>query len=440
MARRRRLLLTAICLGIALVGLGGYWWYRVRLPRPPLVDTSGREPEVAAAITAAREQVLQEPRSGPAWGRLGMVLLAHVFQPEAEQCLARAAQLDPKQAKWVYFQGRIVELRDPEAALLLLRRAAELAQDTNVPRLHLAELLFTQGHVEEAEQEFHRVLGEEPDNPRAHYGLGCLLHGRSDLESAADHLRRAARAAPTLRGAHALLAEIYRRQGDRTSEERELALLQNSAELDWPDPYMDEMDTYLAGSAARLARADRLARRGRWEEAEQILRDVLQATPDLFAARLALAQRLAAMGQLSEAEEHFRAALKVRPDSFDALSDLALLLQKRGDYRAAVGCYERILARQPAHAAAHFHLANCREQLGDRAAAIESLRAALRCKPDFALAHKIFGRLLAENHDNAEAARQLQDALRLEPNDSETRELLKRLAAADPRKECPPKK
>jgi tetratricopeptide (TPR) repeat protein len=396
------------------------------------VDTSGREPAAVAAITAAREQVLEEPRSGPAWGRLGMVLLAHTFQPDAEQCLARAAQLDPKQAKWIYLQGRIVETRDPEAALPLLRRAADLAQDTNVPRLHLAETLFTQGHIEEAEQEFQRVLGEEPDNARAHYGLGCLLHGRHDLVGSADQLRRAARAAPTLRGTHALLAEIYRRQGDRESEERELALLQNSEELDWPDPYMDEVDSYLAGSAARLARAERLARRGRWEEAVGILKEVLQTTPDSFSARLALARRLATVGEFSEAEEHFQAALAVRPDSFDALSGLALVLQTRGDYRGAARCYERMLARQPGHALAHFHLANCQQQLGDRAGAIESLRAAQRSKPDFALAHKVLGRLLAERNENDEAIRHLQDALRLEPNDSETKELIQRITAKLP--------
>ncbi len=434
MSHRPRLLFSAVCLALALAGLGGYWCYRASLPRQPEVDTSGREPEIAAAITAGREQVLEEPRSGPAWGRLGMVLLAHAFQPEAEQCLARAAQLDPKQAKWIYLQGRIVELRDPEAALPLLRRAADLAQDTNVPRLHLAELLFTQGHVEEAEQQFQRVLSEEPDNPRAHYGMGCLLHARHDLEGSADHLRRAARAAPTLRGTHALLAEIYRRQGDRASEERELALLQNSEELDWPDPYMDEADSHLAGSAARLARAERLARRGRWEEAVAILKEVLQVTPNSFEARLALARRLATVGELAAAEEHFQAALAVRPDSFDALSGLALVLQARGDYGAAARCYERILARQPGHALAHFHLANCQQQLGDRAAAIRSLRAAQRCKPDFALAHKVLGRLLAESNENDEAIRQLQDALRLEPNDSETKELLQRVTAKLPAK------
>ena len=434
MSHRPRVLFSVLCLCLALAGFGGYWCYRAALPRPPAVDTSGREPEVVAAITAAREQVLDEPRSGPAWGRLGMVLLAHTFQPEAEQCLARAAQLDAKQAKWVYHQGRIVELRDPEAALPLLRRAADLAQDTNVPRLHLAEMLFTQGRLDEAQQEFQRVLGEEPDNPRAHYGLGCLLHGSHDLEGSADHLRRAARAAPTLRGTHALLAEIYRRQGDRESEERELALLRNSEEMDWPDPYMDEVDSYLAGAAARLARAERLARRGRWEEAVAILKEVLQTTPNSFEARLALARRLATVGELSAAEEHFQAALAVRPDSFDALSGLALVLQSRGDYRAAARCYERILSRQPGHALAHFHLANCQQQLGDRAAAIESLRAAQRCRPDFALAHKVLGRLLAESNENDEAIRQLQDALRLEPDDSETKALLQRVTAKVPAK------
>jgi tetratricopeptide (TPR) repeat protein len=419
-----------VALALVLIGGAGYWWYRAHLPSPPAVDTSACEPEVIAAIEAARTRVAEQPRSGAVWGHLGMVLLAHNFEAEAATCFERAQQLDPSEARWPYLHGRVVAQRDPEAALPLLRRAGALARDTNVPRLHLADVLFNQGHLDEAAEEYRRVLREEPNNARANLGLGGLLLRRGDLDGSTRYLQRAVQAMPKLRAAHAQLAEIYKRRGESQAEGSELALLATCQDVDsWPDRYLDEMNALQVGAEGRLERADRLGNAGRWDEALRVLRETVQAAPQSFKARLALGRRLAMVGETLEAEAELKAALQLRSDSIDALAELAMLLQKKGAYRDAAGCYEKILKRQPGHALAHFHLANCREQLGDRAGAIESLRASQRCKPDFAWAHKVLGRLLAEKNDNAEAAEQLQDALRLNPDDNETRELLKRVTA-----------
>jgi tetratricopeptide (TPR) repeat protein len=428
MPHKWRICIACILFSLALLVGAGYWWYRGTASQIPAVDTSASEPELAAAIAAAQANVRQQPRSGDAWGRLGMLLLAHTFESQADECLAQAERLSPQQPRWPYFRGVIQEQHDPEAALPLLRRAAALAGDTRVPRLHLAELLVNQGHWDEAAGEFKQVLRKEPGNPRAHLGYGRLLYQQDDLEGSLKHLHQAATAVPGLRPTHALLAEIHNRRKERAEEEQELALLESSKDQDWPDPYMDELMGLQVGVAGKLGQASRLAQLGRTEESVQVLRAAVEAAPNSFDARLRLGRRLVQVGNPAAAEEQLRLALRLEPDSFDALAELGILLQKRGAYREAAQCYERVLGLQSSQAMAHFHLANCREKLGDRAGAIDSLRRAQHCKPNFALAHKVLGRLLAEMNQDAEAEEQLRYALRLQPDDTQTQELLKRVS------------
>jgi tetratricopeptide (TPR) repeat protein len=425
--RKWRIRIALAILSLILMAGAGYWRYRGAGIQPPVVDSSGREPEVAAVIAAAQEKVRQQPRSGDAWGRLGMILLIHAFENESDVCLAQAERLDPRQPRWPYFRAMLKELSDPEAAVPLRRRAAALASDS-VPRLRLAELLVNQGHWDEAAAEFRQVLREEPDNSRAELGLGRLLYQQGDLDGSLKHLQRAAAAVPNLRPTHALLAEIHKRRKEHADEARELALLEESQDLDWPDPYKDELNALRVGATAQIERADQLAQQGRMDEAVQVLRGAVQAAPDSYKARLQLARALVRTGNTAGAEEQLRAALRLEPDSFEILAELGVLLQRRGAYREAAECYQRVLDLQPAEAMAHFHLANCREQLGDRAGAIASLRTATRCKPEFTLAHKVLGRLLAEMNQDAEAEEQLQYALRLKPADTQTQELLKRVS------------
>ena len=103
--RRTKLRHVPLLLGIVVLlgGAGAAWWYFTRStpPEPPMVARDGVDPELVEAIEAARRKVSAAPRSGSAWGELGMVLRAHGYEAEAEQCFAQAQQWEPKQAQWV---------------------------------------------------------------------------------------------------------------------------------------------------------------------------------------------------------------------------------------------------------------------------------------------------------------------------------------------------
>src|SRR6185437_3225758 len=69
------------------------WYRRPAVPDPPEIPPD-LDPIVRATIEKSRAQVLASPRAAPAWGRLGMVLVAHDFPDEGIACLAQAERLD----------------------------------------------------------------------------------------------------------------------------------------------------------------------------------------------------------------------------------------------------------------------------------------------------------------------------------------------------------
>src|SRR5262249_33796347 len=152
-----------------------YVWWRRPVADLPVIDWSQADPAVVEVIEAARAAVRQSPRSGAAWGKLGMTLFAHYLVPEAQVCFVQAQRFEPNEPRWPYYLAEILRRSDPDAAIPPLRRAVELAGASIEPRLPLAYLLLAQGHLGEAEAEFRRVLEGEPDNAWALQGLGQTM-------------------------------------------------------------------------------------------------------------------------------------------------------------------------------------------------------------------------------------------------------------------------
>src|SRR2546428_13730431 len=62
--------------------------WRATAPAPPVVNTAGFDPVIAAAIAQARDAVQSAPRSAEARGRMGMGLLAHEVRAGAREGVA----------------------------------------------------------------------------------------------------------------------------------------------------------------------------------------------------------------------------------------------------------------------------------------------------------------------------------------------------------------
>src|SRR5579875_1022768 len=102
LAFRRRWAVIFSAIAVAMAGLAGGWWYfHTPLVEPPTIAELP-DAEVRQALERARQHVLDQPHSAEAWGLLGMILLAHRFDPEADRCFTQACRLDPRRARWPY--------------------------------------------------------------------------------------------------------------------------------------------------------------------------------------------------------------------------------------------------------------------------------------------------------------------------------------------------
>src|SRR5688572_725097 len=115
-ARRRRRPFLILLL-VSLVGAGavaGWWRTRARPAVPPAVPERLR-PEATAAITGARNEVVKNPASGPAWGVLGLNFTAHGLDDQAAECFREAHRLAPDSDRWPYLLALYYQTdgRDP---------------------------------------------------------------------------------------------------------------------------------------------------------------------------------------------------------------------------------------------------------------------------------------------------------------------------------------
>jgi tetratricopeptide (TPR) repeat protein len=167
---RRWLVGAGAALLLAGVAAAGWWWFRPPAATPPPIPAGIPDAEVQQAIADARQRVLDEPRSAYTWGRLGLVLLAHQFDREADTCFLQAAELAPTDPRWPYARGMVALKLGPDQALALFRQAAAVAESKPkyrfALRMRLAESLLEHGHLDEAENIFREEDKRQPVKAR----------------------------------------------------------------------------------------------------------------------------------------------------------------------------------------------------------------------------------------------------------------------------------
>lgn len=438
-SRRRRILLiaTAVAGAILAAGLGISFRFRTSppvilsgaaIPEPPAIDRVA-DPAVKKLLAECCAAVGQAPRSAATWGKLGMAFFAHDYSDEARVCFGAAEQLDPRDARWPYFQGTLRADNDPEGAFLKLEQAANVCADSpDCPRLQLAELLLAHGGLERAGEQFQCVLRRSPTNARAHLGLGRLAFMKGELVQSQTHLGFSVSNRHTQKASHVLLAQIRERLGDKADADKEYRQTASQPQDPaWPDPYFDEVRRLQTGMKTFLIGVNLLLEQGRLDACIAQCQNLLRDYPESDMLWLTLGKALVQKRDLSAAQEVLQKVLQRVPDSVQAHFQLGFAAYLRGDYRAAATWYRKATELKPDFTFAYHDLAHCLILLGDRAGAIEAFRAALRCQPDLANVHRMLGDLLASDGQPAEAFTHARLALQFNPTDTAAKKLVQRL-------------
>ncbi len=202
-----------------------------------------------------------------------------------------------------------------------------------------------------------------------------------------------------------------------------------------------------ADGKMRVLLATAQVREGRFEQAEDNLRDVLGRFPEIPKANRELGNALLGQGRGDDAVRSFKRVVELTPEKSVAHFDLSIALSKAGreeeaqlaleksfeldpgrrEILAAVRhqrsgqmykaetIYREILRRDPTNVTATRLLGVTALELGKHRLAARLLRNAIKLAPEFFAARIDLARALTENEDYGEASEILEEAIRLEP-------------------------
>jgi predicted O-linked N-acetylglucosamine transferase (SPINDLY family) len=157
------------------------------------------------------------------------------------------------------------------------------------------------------------------------------------------------------------------------------------------------------------------ARRGRFEQADQLLARALAINPKSPEAHSNRGNVQKARGHLAEALASYDRALALKPDLVDGLNNRAGALKDLERYDEALASYDGALALKPDLAVAHYNRGAVLSALKRHDEALVSYDRALAIKPGFAEALNNRGAALAALKRDAEALASYDRALVLRP-------------------------
>ena len=172
----------------------------------------------------------------------------------------------------------------------------------------------------------------------------------------------------------------------------------------------------MTDSAEILASALEAHQAGQREAAEALYRQVLAAEPTNPTALYLCGLLNFEWGRVDEAEVLLRGVVDARPDQAEGHAALAGLLYWRGDYGAAIEGYRRALVVGPDHAGALVNLANALRDAGEPLAAVAAAQDAVERLPGQAEALMALGGALLAAERAAEAAASYRAALAADPS------------------------
>ena len=378
----------------------------------PDPDLAGMEPQVAQKIREVRQRVLDRPRSGAAWGHLGVVLHAHGLEAGAAVSYDQAALLEPAEFRWHYLPALLSRRANVEAAEVFVLRALEIDDHYAAAHVLRAELLEESGESVAAAEAYRKALTLEPRCTTAEFGLGRLRMEAEDPEGGLLHLERARALQGDARAVRAFLARVYHQLGrgqEARQEAKQAARL--VADVSLHDPVADALVEESVSTPGYLKRAARAERRQEAQVAERLYRTLWEMRPEDASANYNMGNMLFRHGKLEQAEPFLRKAVDLDPLHTSAHVILGSLLVAQGRDAQGVKHFEDPVVLQPEHVTLLNNMGNLLARQDRHELAAYFLRRALEVAPDDASTHYNLGRSLANLGQFADAILEFDAAL-----------------------------
>jgi tetratricopeptide (TPR) repeat protein len=389
-----------------------------RVPPVPKPQVEGFDPEVREAVMTAYQQAVNQPSSGPASGRLGMVLHAHAVYAPAAAAYQRAIRLEPDEFAWRYYLAlTLAQMGRPEEALKALSDALRKRPGYAPAVLKKGELLFQLGRLGQSQSAYEEALAQEPRSGAALEGLARVKYALKDLASAEDLYRKACEVSPNFGAAYYGLATAERALGKEAEAASHFALAQRYSGQSPPaeDPVLDQVSELEAGPSSRLQAADRLIQQGKLDEAANLFEEVLKRDPARTAAWVQLLYLARFLNRLnSQVDSLYASAIRLNPKVPEFYNNYGAALVRQGRMDTAATALRKAIELKPDYAEAHTWLAEVLESQHHISEAVVQYQRAVTADPSYRQARIQLGRVLINMHREREAIPDLLPALQVE--------------------------
>jgi len=361
--------------------------------------------------------------AGAAYARAG-------FNDVAATAFYDAAQLAPKDSRWMYLRGVIArELKQVADARADFEAAFALDQVYLPIRLRLADTLETQGDLDGAHKLLEGGTEKFKDQSALFAMLGRLEIKQKRYDAAIQHLNEALKLEPSATAINADLAAAYTGKGDTAAAQAAQAKV-GQGQPSLADPLVAGI--YQHGPALHgtpLEQAKQLVAAGQLGPAREKTDEALKANPDDVDA-LALAARLdALLGKKAQAQDEIGRALKLKPDSAAANLSQGVVYEFAGDDGAAYAAYQKSAKLDPKVADVQLLLGHAEMRRGRPAEALEHYRQLAALTGESAeLTARIVAAQVATGHCG-DALAHVNDLLTKRSQDGDLMQIFVRLAS-----------
>ena len=399
----------------------------------PAVQTSQLDPLAAELINRTLAEVRAAPKSGKAWGRLGMVMHTYEFEREARHAYNIAERLDPGEPRWPYLHALLLRIGNTPLAIDKMERALAVGSEhVDLIRLRLAEMLIEAGRFSEAEKRIQELLHRDSQTAAASLTRARIAFASGYYKDAIAILTVALNDPHTAKRAHELLAFCHRRLGDSAAVQAALATA-SKLPPDQPrsDPYLAELDQFRTGLRMWLEDAQALLNSGSLQETLTLATRAAEQHPSSAEAWLLVGKARYLSKDCKGAEEALRRHLLLNPESVNGHAILGTALLCQDMPADAVPCFQKAVQLKSDFAEAYFNLGFALARIGRAHDAIAAFRRATQYSPDYTEAYVNLADLLYQSGNKKEAQAQVRRALELNPSHERALTLLARIVDAE---------
>jgi len=337
------------------------------LARNLLISTYLRSGQPAKALATLQPVLEKIDQDANMLALAGEVFIQNGDAEKAEEYFAKAAKLDPQDAKKRTSLALTHLVKGQESAFGELENIAAADKGTTAD-LALISAYLRKKDFDKALKAIDGLEKKQADNPLAANLRGQTLLAKQDLAGARKSFERALTISPVYFPAAASLARLD------LAEKK-------------PDDARKRFESLLGADPkhpqALLALADlKAATGGTPEEVSALLKQAIQVNATEAPPRLRLIELHLRNRDAKQAMAVAQEAVAAIPDNASLLDALGRAQQTAGDANQAISTYNQLAALQPGVPRAHLRIAEIHAAAKNNDGAIQSLQRALEIKPD----------------------------------------------------------